>query len=124
MRKVLKVAKLPRIADFLRRPMEHVEQQRLQQLRRVAPAGEVEGLELAEGERVLGVVEEESVLACACPAIKPVLQFADDAGEIRERPLAGFQHVDPLDGIPQPDLFFEVEPVSLARRPRSARATG
>ena len=48
------------------------------------------------------------------PAEEPVFQVADDAGEIRERPLVGGKHVDPLDGVPQTDFVFEVEPVTLA----------
>jgi hypothetical protein len=103
----------PRIAYDLRCPVEYVKQEWLQQLRYIAPASEVERLEIAERQRVGGIIEEKAVLPCACPAIKPILQFAKDAREIRERPLAGLQHVNTLDGVPQADLFLEVEPIPL-----------
>ena len=73
----------------------------------------VEGLEAAERERVFGVVEEESVLPAARPAMQAVLQLADDVGEVGDGSLLRLQHVYPLDRIPQLALFFEVEPVTL-----------
>ena len=69
--------------------MQDVEKQRLEDLGCVTPAGEVEGLETSEAERVVYVVEEESVLAVVGPAVQPFLQLADDLGERGERPLVG-----------------------------------
>jgi hypothetical protein len=43
---------------------------------------EVECLEIGEGEAVLGVVEEESVLAAVRPAMQALFEFADDIGEV------------------------------------------
>ena len=77
------------VADLLRGAMEHIEQQGFQQIRRIAPTAEVEGLKPLEGKRVLGVVEKETVLAGARPAVETILQFAHDAGEIREGSLVG-----------------------------------
>src|SRR6185437_1028262 len=59
------------------------------------------------------VVEQKPILACAGPAMQPVLRFADDACQVRYRALAGFQDVDPLDGIPEPLLLTEVHPIAL-----------
>jgi len=73
------------IGDFVRCPVQNVKQQRLQNVGRIAPAGEVEGLEAAERKRVLSVVEKESVLAAARPAVQALLQLADDVGEVGER---------------------------------------
>jgi hypothetical protein len=70
-------------------------------------------LEAAERERVLGVIEEESMLPAARPAVQALLQLANDVGEVRHSALLGFQHVQPLDRIPQLALFFEVQPVTL-----------
>ena len=49
----------------------------------------------------------------AGPTVEPVLQLADDVGEIGDGSLLRLQHVNPLDGIPQLAFLFEVEPVSL-----------
>ena len=93
--------------------MQNVEEQWLQHIRRIAPASKVEGLKAAEGERVLGVVEEKSMLAAARPAMQAVLQLADDVGKVGDGALCRLQHVHALDGIPQLALLFEVEPVTL-----------
>ena len=50
------------VRNLIARPMKDIEQQRLQHLRSIAPAGEVEGLEAGKAERVFYVVEEEAVL--------------------------------------------------------------
>lgn len=93
--------------------MQDVEEQRFQQFRRVTPSAEVEGLEILERKSVVRIVEEESILPCAGPAVEPVFQFADNAGEIGKGPLTRLQHVDSLNGIPELDLFLEVQFVSL-----------
>src|SRR5208282_2856424 len=93
--------------------MQNVKQQRFQHFGRIVPAVEVEGLKAGKGKRVLGVVEKESVLPAACPAMQAFLQLADNVCEIRDRTLVCFQHVHTLDRIPQPAFFLEVEPVTL-----------
>src|SRR5579859_7687026 len=75
-------AELCRISDFVACTMEDVKQKWLQNLRRISPAGEVEGLETAEGQSVFGIVEEEPVLSMPGPAVQTVLQLAQDVGEI------------------------------------------
>ncbi len=45
--------------------------------------------------------------------MQPIFQFADDVGEVRDRALFGFEHIDALDGVPELALFLEVEPVTL-----------
>ena len=112
-RNILKVPSFAGSAISLRRPVQHIEQQRLQHFRRIAPSLEVEGLEVAERERVLGVVEEESILACAGPAVQPVLQLADDVGEIRDGALAGSSMYMRSMAFQSFCLFFEVQPVTL-----------
>ena len=74
---------------------------------------EVEGLKAGERKRVLGVVEEESVLPTARPAVQAFLQLADDVGKVRDRALVRLQHVNALDRVPELAFFFEVEPVAL-----------
>ena len=75
-------AELGGIGDFVARPVQDVEQQRFQNLGRISPAGEIEGLETAEGQRVFGIIEEESVLPLPGPAVQPVLELAQDVGEV------------------------------------------
>ena len=104
---------LLRVGDFIRGPVENIEQQRLQDLGRVAPAGEVEGLEAAERKRVFGVVEKKAILPAPRPPMQPLLQLADNVAEVGDGALFRLQHVHPLDRIPQLALFFEVEPVTL-----------
>src|ERR1035437_4845192 len=102
-----------RVGNFIRRAVQNVKQQRFQNLRRIVPAVEVEGLKARERKRVLGVVEEEAVLAAACPAMQALLQLANDVRKVRDGALVRLQHVHALDGIPQAALFFEVQPVPL-----------
>ena len=63
--------------------MQDIKEERFQQFGRVAPAVEVEGLKAAESEGVLYVVEKESVLAGAGPAMQTILQLSDDLREVR-----------------------------------------
>ena len=93
--------------------MQNVKQQRLQDIGRIAPAVEVEGLKARKRKRVLSVVEEEAVLSTLRPAMQPFLQLADDVGEVRDCALLRLQHVDALDGVPESAFLFEVEPVTL-----------
>src|ERR1039458_8219542 len=102
-----------RVGNFIRRAVQNVKQQRFQDLGRIVPAVEVEGLKARERQRVLGVVEEEAVLAAACPAMQAFLQFANDVRKVRDGALGRLQHVHALDGIPQAALFLEVQPVPL-----------
>ena len=94
--------------------MQNVKQQRLQDLGRIVPAVEVEGLKAGERKRVFGVVEKEAVLAAACPAMQTFLQLANDVRKVRDRALGRLQHVHALDGIPQAAFFLEVETVPLS----------
>ena len=81
--------------------------------RRVAPACEVECLESAERKRVLGIVEEKSILPAAGPAVQAILQLANNVAEAGNGPLFRLQCIDSLNRIPQLALLFEVEPVTL-----------
>ena len=45
--------------------------------------------------------------------MQPLLQLADDIGEVRDCALLRFQYVHPLDSIPELSLFLEVQPVTL-----------
>ena len=56
--------------DLGRCPLQDIEQQRLQDVRVIRPAIEVEGLEARERERVLDVVEEIAELPCLRPAVQ------------------------------------------------------
>jgi len=39
--------------------------------------------------------------------------LANDVAKVRDRALARLQHVDALDGVPQPPFFSEVQPIPL-----------
>src|SRR5713226_3445057 len=93
--------------------MQDVKQEWFKNLRRVVPAVKVESLKGGERKRVLGVVKEKSVLPTARPTVQAFLQLADDVGEVRNRALVRFQHVNSLDCLPQAAFFLEVEPVTL-----------
>ena len=102
------------VSDLVARAMQDIKEERLQQLGCVVPTVEVEGLELAERQRVFHVVEEKSVLSSARPAMEPILQLPDDLSEIAHRPLVRFENVHALDGAVKLALFFEIQLVSLA----------
>ncbi len=104
---------LLRVGNLIRGAMQNIKQQRLKDLRGIVPTVEIEGLKAGERKRVLGVIEEESVLSAARPAVQAFLQLADDVGKVRERALTRLQHVNALDRIPQPAFILEVEPVAL-----------
>src|SRR5208337_2951517 len=101
------------VSDLIRCSMQNIKQQWFQNLGRIVPAVEVERLKAFERKRVLGVVEEEAELSTASPAVEAFFQLADDVPKIRNRALVGLQHVNPLDRIPQPTFFFEVQTVTL-----------
>ena len=105
--------KLLRIGDLIRRPVQDIEEKRLEHLGRIAPAGEIESLKPAERKRVLGIVEEEAVLTSLRPAVQPLLQLANDVAEARDCALLRLQHIHSLDSVPQPALFLEVKAVTL-----------
>ena len=46
------------------------------------------------------------------PAVQPVLQLAEDVGEVRDRALFRFKNVNALDPVPELALFPVVEPVA------------
>src|SRR5258708_5626492 len=71
------------VSDFIRCPVQNVEQQWLQDFRRIVPTVEIERLKAFERKRVLGVVEEEAVLPATGPAVEAFLQLADDVPKIR-----------------------------------------
>ncbi len=50
--------------------MQNIEQQWLQDFRRIVPAVEIERLKAFERKRVLGVVKQKSVLAAVSPAVQ------------------------------------------------------
>src|SRR5271169_5484651 len=93
--------------------MQNVKQEWFKNLRRIVPAVKVESLKAGERKRVLGVVKEKSVLPTARPTVQAFLQLADDVGEVRNRALVRFQHVDSLDFIPEAAFLLEVDPVTL-----------
>src|SRR3984885_1572388 len=106
-------AEVLRVGDFIRCPMQNIKQKWFQNLGRVIPTVEVKRLEPFEGKRVFGVVEEEAVLSTAGPAVETFFQLANDVPKIRNRALVRLQDVNPLDRIPQPAFFFEVQTVAL-----------
>jgi hypothetical protein len=53
--------------------MEYIEKKRLQNILRITPTCEIEGLEATERERVFDVVEKEPMLTSARPALQAVL---------------------------------------------------
>jgi len=80
------------------RQVEDVEQQRLQDFRVGIHALEVEALEPAECERVLRVVEDESVWTGRGPLAQALGHRPwQDAGQARQRPVGLGQSVDALD---------------------------
>src|ERR1035441_571237 len=88
------------VGNLIARPVKNVEQEWLQHLRRIAPAGEVESLETGEAERVFCVVEEKTVLTVFRPTMQPLLQLSDDLAECRESPLFRGNDIHPLNRIP------------------------
>src|SRR5579863_6430689 len=90
-----------RIGDFVAGPVQNVKEQRLQDLRGVSPASEVKGLELAERERVFGVIEQEPVLPLPCPTMQPILQLAENVCKVRDRALFRFENVNAFDSVPE-----------------------
>ena len=45
--------------------------------------------------------------------MQPLLQLADDIGEVRDRALVRLQYIHALDAIPQLPFFLEVEAIPL-----------
>ena len=83
-----------------RHAVEHVEQQRLEQLGILAHRVEVEDLEGLDGERVLHVVEEVRIAPGADPATEPLPQPArEDIGEREQPPLFAVQDVQVRDRV-------------------------
>src|SRR5450755_2073479 len=62
-------AELLGVSDLIRCPMQNIKEQWFQDFRRIVPAVEIERLKAFERKRVLGVVEEETVLSTAGPAM-------------------------------------------------------
>src|ERR1051326_622842 len=93
--------------------MENIKEQRFQNVWRVTPSVEVEGLEARERERVVRVIKEESVLPATGPTMQTFFQLTNDVGEVRYSALAWFQYVYALNCVPQPAFLFEIEPVTL-----------
>src|SRR5258708_2780293 len=89
--------------------MEDVEQQRLQHVRVARHAIEVEGLEGAESQRVLSVVEDMPKLTGARPALEPLTEWPDNGSKTGERAAGGVELVDPLDSSVQAPLLGAVE---------------
>src|ERR1700681_864958 len=106
-------AELLGVSDLIRCSMQNIKQQWFQNLRRIVPAVEIERLKAFERKRVLGVVEEKSVLSTAGPAVEAFFQLADDVPKIRNRALVRLQYVDALDRVPQSAFLLKVDPVTL-----------
>src|SRR5262249_11875569 len=106
-------AKVLRVGDFIRRPVQNIKQQWFQDFRRIVPTVEIERLKALERKRVLGVVEEEAVLPTASPAVEAFFQLANDVREIRDRALVRLQYVNALDRVPQAAFLLEVDLVPL-----------
>src|SRR5271168_5216213 len=68
---------------------------------------------MGERKRVLGVVEEKSVLSTAGPAVEAFFQLANDVPKVRDGALVRLQYVDALDRVPQSAFLLEVDPVTL-----------
>src|SRR5208283_1981010 len=109
----LRGAEVLRVGNFIRCPVQNIEQQWLQDFRRIVPAAEIERLKAFERERVLSVVKQKSVLSTAGPAVEAFLQLANDVPKIRNRALVRLQYVDALDRVPQSAFLLEIDPVTL-----------
>lgn len=79
-----------RVRDFVACPMEYIEKEGFQQLWRIAPTVKIEGLESAESECVVRVVEQKAILPGSCPAMQALFQFSHNLGQIAQGPLFGF----------------------------------
>jgi hypothetical protein len=55
--------------------VKHIKEKRLQDIGRIAPSVEVEGLEIGKGKAVLGVVKEKAVLAAVRPTVQALFEF-------------------------------------------------
>src|SRR5579863_9860518 len=106
-------AELLGVSDLIRCSMQNIKEQWFQNLGRVIPTVEIEGLKAFERKCVLGVVEEEAVLSTTGPAVQSFFQLANDVPKIRNRALVWLQYVDALDRIPQSAFLLEVDPVTL-----------
>src|SRR5271166_4850845 len=109
----LRCAELLRVGDFIRCPMQNIKEQWLQDFRRIVPAVEIERLKAFERKRVLGVVEQKSILSTAGPAVEAFFQLSNDVSKVRDCALVWLQHVDALDRVPQSAFLFEVDTVTL-----------
>src|SRR5208337_2041864 len=109
----LRCAELLRVGDFIRCPMQNIKEQWFQDFRRIVPAVEIERLKAFERKRVLGVVEEKAVLSTAGPTVEAFFQLTNDVSKVRDCALVRLKYVNPLDRIPQPAFFFEVQTVTL-----------
>src|SRR5208337_1262711 len=106
-------AELLGVSDLIRCSMQNIKQQWFQNLGRVIPTVEVKRLKTGERKRVFSVVEEETVLSAAGPAMQAFLQLANDVAKVRDRALVRLQYVDALDCVPQSAFLLEVDPVTL-----------
>lgn len=93
--------------------MENVKDQRFEHSGGIVPSMEVEGLEPAEGESVLHIVENKTILSALCPLVEPVFEFADDFGKVRDCALIAFQHVHALNSRVELSFLFEVQAVAV-----------
>ena len=89
--------------------MQHIEQQRLQELGKLRQAFEVEALQALERQRVLGVVEERRVGAALDPPVQVLRQAARQ--HVGERDQAALRRVEGIDVL---DRLVEI-PVLLHR---------
>ena len=75
-------SELFRVADFVTGTMENVKEERFEYCGGIVPSVEVKGLEAAEGESVLDIIENETILTGLCPLVESVFEFANDLGKV------------------------------------------
>ena len=109
----LERAELGWIGDLVAGPVQDVEQQRFQNLRRIAPAGEVEGLETAERERVFALSKRKPywpavVQRCSRSFSSPMM-----LAKFETVRCSGSRMYMRSIAVPELALFLVVEPIAL-----------
>ncbi len=91
----LQARRVPRLCEARSDPVQHVEQERLEQRRVLAHRLEVEHLERMNTEGVVDVIEERRVPAALHPFAQPACQGArEHVGEGEEPALTPIEHVE------------------------------
>ena len=115
-------AGLGRVVHASADPMQHVEQQRLEQRRILAHRLEVEDLQAVQRQRVARVVEHRGIAAALDPLVEPGAKRARQQVGQREQPALGAiedeQVLDRLVGLPVLGIAQAVAVLALEQHPR------